>query len=220
MLDDAALASWSVEAVRIIRDQLYRATHFETGPLPFYKNWPQELELFAMHTKEAIDNAVSILSIDAAIFSLKEKPRTENELSKLMEETIGAYGTDGNLYTCCTETASEFGACDYNYLGFLIVQKNAEGVGFKNTNIVTVEHRKMDIFVGGENKEFNFGAMAIDFVDESEHMVHVFANCDDPSIGSVRIHGKVIWVSYVSGITVPLYLVLACFHVLLAIWYK
>ena len=75
----------------------------------------------------------------------------------------------------------------------------------------------MDIFVGGENGEFNFGAMAIDFVDESKHMVLGFADCDDPNIGSVRIHGKVIWVSYVSGITVPLYLVLACFHVLLAI---
>ena len=62
--------------------------------------------------------------------------------------------------------------------------------------------------------------MAIDFVDESKHMVLGFSDCDDPNIGSVRIHGKVIWVSYVSGITVPLYLVLACFHVLLAIWYK
>ena len=37
--DDAALAAWSVDAIRVVRDQLYRARNVSNQPLPFVQNW-------------------------------------------------------------------------------------------------------------------------------------------------------------------------------------
>lgn len=43
--DDSALAAWSVDAIRIVRDQIYSASS-DTKPLPFYQNWPKEQQRF------------------------------------------------------------------------------------------------------------------------------------------------------------------------------
>ena len=50
--NDPALAAWSVDAIRIIRDQLYRASisNKNQTPLPLYTNWQQEKKHFDNHT--------------------------------------------------------------------------------------------------------------------------------------------------------------------------
>ena len=44
-INDSAIASWSVDAIRVVRDQLYRAGNIGLK-LPFYKNWPNETLYF------------------------------------------------------------------------------------------------------------------------------------------------------------------------------
>lgn len=48
VLHDPALAAWSVDAIRIVRDQLYRASFSDKiqKPLPFHDNWSQEKKHF------------------------------------------------------------------------------------------------------------------------------------------------------------------------------
>lgn len=41
---DPALASWSIDAIRLVRDQLYSAGN--GAPLPYFKYWPKEVEYF------------------------------------------------------------------------------------------------------------------------------------------------------------------------------
>ena len=53
-VNDPAVASWSVDAIRVIRDQLYRAGNGEIK-LPFYENWPQEVEHFESLNGETND---------------------------------------------------------------------------------------------------------------------------------------------------------------------
>ncbi len=50
--NDPALAAWSVDAIRIVRDQLYRASisNRNQTPLPLYTNWQQEKKHFDNHT--------------------------------------------------------------------------------------------------------------------------------------------------------------------------
>jgi len=43
--NDPALASWSIDAIRVVRDQLYSAGN-GVNPLPFYENWPREQRHF------------------------------------------------------------------------------------------------------------------------------------------------------------------------------
>lgn len=46
LTDDPALAEWAVDAIRVVRDQLYSAGS-GTTPLPHYKNWPSERTHFS-----------------------------------------------------------------------------------------------------------------------------------------------------------------------------
>jgi len=39
--NDPALAAWSIDAIRVVRDQLYSAGN-GINPLPYYENWPRE----------------------------------------------------------------------------------------------------------------------------------------------------------------------------------
>mmetsp|Transcript_6149 Transcript_6149/g.11655 ORF Transcript_6149/g.11655 Transcript_6149/m.11655 type:complete len:1002 (+) Transcript_6149:305-3310(+) len=43
--NDSALAAWSIDALRVVRDQLYSAGN-GLKPLPYYKNWPKEFRHF------------------------------------------------------------------------------------------------------------------------------------------------------------------------------
>ena len=45
MKNDSALAAWSIDAIRIVRYQLYNAGSGKT-PLPNYENWPKEKAYF------------------------------------------------------------------------------------------------------------------------------------------------------------------------------
>ena len=45
MQNDSALAAWSIDAIRVVRDQLYNAGN-GVEPLPCYENWPRENEYF------------------------------------------------------------------------------------------------------------------------------------------------------------------------------
>ena len=76
LIDDPALAAWAVDAIRVVRDQLYSAGS-GTTPLPYYENWPREKKHFSMEDSAHISNidwreitkggsiGDSILSIDA-----------------------------------------------------------------------------------------------------------------------------------------------------------
>ena len=43
--NDPALAAWAIDAIRVVRDQLYSAGN-GVNPLPFYENWPREQRHF------------------------------------------------------------------------------------------------------------------------------------------------------------------------------
>ncbi len=69
--NDPALASWSIDAIRVVRDQLYSAGN-TSKPLPFYENWPSE-ERFFRKNEEIEESRLgdSMISIDdnAAFFN-------------------------------------------------------------------------------------------------------------------------------------------------------
>jgi len=148
--------------------------------------------------------------IDAVIFFLTEKP---DDLSEWQKNSIGAVGSDGSVHYCCTSTVLNEGGrvvCAENQIGTLIVNNDRD-------DILGVTHRMVQNSVGME------GVVS---VDETKHMVIVFGYCDDAiddlqvKAPAVRITGSVIWVSYVSGNTIPLYAVLALLATGLAVWYQ
>jgi hypothetical protein len=49
--NDAALAAWSIDAIRVVRDQLYSAGSGRT-PLPKFENWPREFRHFGKDTEK------------------------------------------------------------------------------------------------------------------------------------------------------------------------
>lgn len=49
--NDPALAAWSVDAIRIVRDQLYKAGD-EHSPLPHFENWSSEKTEFRKHSSD------------------------------------------------------------------------------------------------------------------------------------------------------------------------
>mmetsp|Transcript_14324 Transcript_14324/g.21697 ORF Transcript_14324/g.21697 Transcript_14324/m.21697 type:complete len:833 (+) Transcript_14324:561-3059(+) len=65
--NSSAMAAWSIDALRVVRDQLYNAGNV-IAPLPSYKNWPTENEYF--HGKNGQDRKPrlgdSMMSIDGA----------------------------------------------------------------------------------------------------------------------------------------------------------
>mmetsp|Transcript_24184 Transcript_24184/g.52281 ORF Transcript_24184/g.52281 Transcript_24184/m.52281 type:complete len:1171 (+) Transcript_24184:150-3662(+) len=46
VVDQEALTTWSIDAIRVIRDQLYRAAGSGVRELPFVENWPREKRHF------------------------------------------------------------------------------------------------------------------------------------------------------------------------------
>jgi len=46
VVDQEALTTWSIDAIRVIRDQLYRAVGSGVRELPFVENWPREKRHF------------------------------------------------------------------------------------------------------------------------------------------------------------------------------
>lgn len=51
VVDQQALSTWSIDAMRVIRDQLYRAAGSNEGELPFVENWPREKR----HFRDGVD---------------------------------------------------------------------------------------------------------------------------------------------------------------------
>lgn len=49
--NDDALAAWTIDAIRVVRDQLYGAGN-ALKPLPYYENWPREYRHFSMDGKK------------------------------------------------------------------------------------------------------------------------------------------------------------------------
>lgn len=45
LVDEGALTTWSIDGVKVVRDQLYRAG-LTGAKLPFYENWPNEIRHF------------------------------------------------------------------------------------------------------------------------------------------------------------------------------
>ena len=46
LVDEDALTRWSIDSIKVIRDQLYRAGH-AGAQLPYYENWPNEVRHFS-----------------------------------------------------------------------------------------------------------------------------------------------------------------------------
>lgn len=79
--DDPALASWSIDAIRVVRDQLYSAGN-TSKPLPYYENWPSEVRFFrkedevvseqSSHMKKGLgDSMISVDDNKTAFFNDK-----------------------------------------------------------------------------------------------------------------------------------------------------
>jgi ATP synthase regulation protein NCA2. len=54
--NDSALAAWSIDAIRVVRDQLYSAGN-GLKALPYYKNWPKERRHFDESTENSKEHA-------------------------------------------------------------------------------------------------------------------------------------------------------------------
>jgi hypothetical protein len=83
--NDSALAAWSIDAIRVVRDQLYNAGS-GIAPLPNYENWPREKKHFhkndVEHTHEKRQRPTlgdSMMSMDGTHIFDDEKSQ-ENEL--------------------------------------------------------------------------------------------------------------------------------------------
>jgi len=57
--DDAALAAWSVDAIRVVRDQLYRARNVSNQPLPFVQNWTAPMHVSTTNMPPSVKRTVS-----------------------------------------------------------------------------------------------------------------------------------------------------------------
>lgn len=58
--NDEALAAWTIDAIRVVRDQLYGAGN-ALKPLPYFENWPREYRHFAMGMGNNLDMSTTRL---------------------------------------------------------------------------------------------------------------------------------------------------------------
>jgi hypothetical protein len=99
--NDSALAAWSIDAIRVVRDQLYSAGN-GLKPLPYYNNWPKESRHFDGNVEccleKAVDDNQQITSY--GVDSKKEGcDDYEAELDIPLWATIGV---EGDLPKSCT----------------------------------------------------------------------------------------------------------------------
>lgn len=84
MKNDSALAAWSIDAIRVVRDHLYNAGS-GVAPLPSYENWPREKTYFTSNDKNQLRErrrptlGDSMMSMEDAHLFNHDKD-TENDL--------------------------------------------------------------------------------------------------------------------------------------------
>ena len=63
--DQESLVTWSIDAIRIIRDQLYRASSSAESvtKLPFAEHWPNEREYFCMTGEGGLDSTAEVCNL-------------------------------------------------------------------------------------------------------------------------------------------------------------
>ena len=136
---------------------------------------------------------------------------------------IGAYGTDGVYYGCCTFEALpyQFSTClNTSDLGELILFQD-DHTGRGTPTILTRPIFSSDISTSG-----SMGMERVVWEDGSGHVVVVLANCGKvlynsaTTATSVRIYGAVTFMSFVSANILPLYLGLTACHTYLCYWYR
>lgn len=72
VVDQEALTTWSIDAMRVIRDQLYRAIPASQGvrELPLVENWPRELRHFRGGDRgDAVGSSASMNEVDLPLWA-------------------------------------------------------------------------------------------------------------------------------------------------------
>jgi len=158
----------------------------------------------------------------------------------LVEEMgIGAFGiTDGLYYGCCNSAAVQAGACNdtnkeasiFNQTWMLNFSEWGDGLIMDPSRYFKIHTRHFEVPAlqqfGGQLEEKTEGWMEFDM--SSGDIALIFANCNDgdqptdtTAVAPVLIHGgTVLFTSYVSARTLPLYVALTACHFFLATWYR
>ena len=131
----------------------------------------------------------------------------------LAQQGIGDWGTDGTYYGCCNQAALEFSACH-----------NTSALG----SVILSEDKKIfkrGIYPLANTSISDMGFERVIWVMNSQNVVLVFGNCHQDASNTTlpatfHIHGTVTFLSFVSTITLPLYLGLTLCHVWLCLWYR
>ena len=156
---------------------------------------------------------------EIAEFTTDDKKRQDF----LAQLGIGAYGTDGVYYGCCTPEALpfQFSTChNTSDLGGLILLED------DNNDRGTPPLITRGIFSSDNSNSGSIGMDRVVWVDGSGPVTVVLSNCGQVlynttiTATSVRIYGAVTFMSFVSANILPLYLGLSACHAYLCYWYR
>ncbi len=96
VVDEGALTTWSIDAMRVIRDQLYRALPASQGPkeLPYVEHWPREEKHFRAEGEATAtsDNDLPLWAQDVSQSSSKL-----SDASQAAAEAVGGVRNDNKL---------------------------------------------------------------------------------------------------------------------------
>jgi len=152
------------------------------------------------------DGGVVRSALHAAIITLGGETATDSNEDIRSSAYLGALGTDGTYYVCCSEAAVQAGACeedeDEDDLGQLILMPSAD-----SSNNVDVR-----TFGGGDMEHTTNVRFS-----KTSHAALVFGNCQPKT--TMRISGTVTWTSDVTVGMLPIYTLMTVFYAGLCLWY-
>ena len=80
VIDQDAQVVWSIDAMRVVRDQLYRAS-LGVKALPHTSNWPREAKHFCYDEEEFVNSDESDLPVWAGVYNEIDAARAEADFN-------------------------------------------------------------------------------------------------------------------------------------------
>jgi len=170
------------------------------------------LDLTGLEVGDEDEDAESLLH--AAIITVERWQSIEDASSNGL---LGATGTDNKFYLCCSEAASEVGACDFDNDQY----NDQAGEPIVRSNNIKIQ--SVPAATGSESEFSRWQKPGVIRYRQTSHVAVVFINCEEDDDGgstTLRIQGKVTWTSSVTASMLPFFAIITLIHLGMVSWYR